>query len=133
MAKLNWNAACMLVAVALFAVGCQTTQPVYNVIDAPIVITSSKAPSLDDIQKAITRAGIQLGWQITPQKPGRLTGQLTLRTHQAMVDIEYSTKSYSIKYRDSVDLGAKDGQIHRNYNGWVQNLDKGIRAQVSTL
>ena len=28
------------------------------------------------------------------------------------------------------DLAAKDGQIHRNYNGWVQNLDKAIRAQL---
>jgi hypothetical protein len=130
MAKLNWNAVLMLVAVALFAVGCQTTQPIYNVIDSPVTTSGPKPATMDDVQKAIIRAGAQLGWAITPEKPGRLTGRITLRTHQAVADIEYSTKSYSIKYRDSVDLGAKDGQIHRNYNGWVQNLDKAIRAQL---
>jgi hypothetical protein len=24
---------------------------------------------------------------------------------------------------------AVDGMIHRNYNGWVQNLDRAMRAQ----
>ena len=132
MAKLNnWNTALMLV-VALLAVGC-TSQPVYNVVGAPIATTGQKAASMGDIQKAIVLAGAQLGWQITPVKPGLLTGRLALRTHLAVVDIDHDTKSYSIKYRDSSDLGAQDGQIHRNYNSWVQNLDKAIRIQLLML
>jgi hypothetical protein len=29
-----------------------------------------------------------------------------------------------------VNLKAADGSIHKNYNGWVQNLDRGIRAEL---
>jgi hypothetical protein len=48
-----------------------------------------------------------------------------------VVDIEHDAKSYSIKYRDSQNLNFADGQIHKNYNGWIQNLDKAIRAQLT--
>jgi hypothetical protein len=117
-------------AAVLAAAGCNTVQPIYNVVDAPVASTGTKPLTMDEVQKAIQRAGASLGWQITPEKPGRLTGRLALRTHLAVVDIEHNAKTYSIKYRDSADLGAKDGTIHRNYNGWIQNLDKAIRAQL---
>jgi hypothetical protein len=113
----------------LAATGCNTLQPVYDVVDAPID-SGGKPMTMDAVQRAIQRAGVGLGWQIKPVKPGQMTGQLDLRTHRALVDITHNTKTYSIKYRDSTDLAAKDGQIHRNYNGWVQNLDKAIRAQL---
>jgi hypothetical protein len=84
-----------------------------------------------EVQQAILRAGTQLGWQMQPEAPGRISGRLALRTHLAQVDIEHDTKSYSIKYRDSTNLMAGDGMIHRNYNGWIQNLEKAIRVQTS--
>jgi len=127
--RLTWILALSMV---IMAVGC-TTQPIYNVTGSPVATSSGKAASMQEVQSAIVRAGAALGWQITPEKPGQMTGRLALRTHQAVVDINYDTKQYSINYRDSVDLNAKDGQIHRNYNGWIQNLDKGIRSQLSLL
>jgi hypothetical protein len=51
----------------------------------------------------------------------------------AVVDVNYSTRSYSITYKDSTELQYDGKSIHQNYNGWVQNLDKGIRAQLSAL
>lgn len=129
MAKLRWM---LVLSMVIAAVGC-TTQPIYNVAGAPVMTASGKTASMADVQMAIVRAGMQLGWQITPAKPGQMTGRLALRTHEAVVDINYDAKQYSINYRDSVDLNAKDGQIHKNYNSWIQNLDKGIRAQLSLL
>jgi hypothetical protein len=126
MSKFIWVVAAFAL---LAAAGCNTLQPVHDVVDAPIV-SDGKQMSMAEVQRAIQRAGVGLGWQIKPVKPGQLTGQLDLRTHKALVDITHNTKVYSIKYRDSTDLGAKDGQIHRNYNAWVQNLDKAIRAQL---
>src|SRR5215213_6606280 len=125
MKKLMWVVAAFAM---LSATGCNTLQPVYEVVDSPID-SGGKPMTMDSVQKAIQRAGVGLGWQIKPVKTGQMTGQLDLRTHRALVDITHNTKTYSIKYRDSTDLAAKDGQIHRNYNGWVQNLDKAIRAQ----
>ena len=66
-------------------------------------------------------------------KPGLLEGTLRLREHTAVVDIAYSTSNYSIVFKSGVNLSEKDGQIHKNYNGWVQNLDRGIGTELSRL
>ena len=128
------NAAALLVACfALLAVGCRIA-PIYDVNgDA---ITSSKPDlTMNDVSKAIQRAGAALGWQMQPAGPGHMIGTLHLRTHVAVVDITYDTKSYSIKYKDSSNLQYdKDkGEIHKNYNGWIQNLENGIRTQLLNL
>lgn len=122
-----------LVALAAFVAlgaGC-VTAPIYDVVHAPVV--ANKSPTMDEIDKAIMRAGAQLGWQITPDSPGKLTGRIALRTHTATVDITHDTKTFNIRYRDSTNLEASGGQIHKNYNGWIQNLEKGIRTQLSLL
>jgi hypothetical protein len=121
----------ILIVAALLVTGCGTTQPIYNVQSAAITGPAGKTMSMNEVQQAIMRAGTQLGWQMQPEGPGRISGRLALRTHLAVVDIEHDTKSYSIKYRDSTNLDARDGMIHRNYNGWIQNLEKAIRVQTS--
>jgi hypothetical protein len=62
-------------------------------------------------------------------------GTLNLRSHTAVVTIPFSTKSYSILYKESTNLkyDAEKQTIHGNYNGWVQRLDNEIRARISTL
>jgi hypothetical protein len=128
MIKFKW-----LLLLLLTALAACTAVPIYNVKGSPIVTASGKPPSMQQVQGAIVQAGTQLGWQISNTKPGKMTGRLNLRTHQAVVDIDYDTKQYSITYRDSVDLGAKDGTIHKNYNSWVQNLDNRIRTQFNLI
>lgn len=122
----------ILVVTALFIVACATTQPVFNVTQAPIAANKSN-PSVDDIRQAIVRAGSGLGWQMNPDRPGHITGRLMLRTHSAVVDIDYTPTLYSIKYRESTNLDYEGGNIHRNYNGWIQNLDKAIKVQLQNL
>jgi hypothetical protein len=117
---------------ALLLVACAMSQPVLNVTEAPVAANKPN-PSLDDVRQAIVRAGAGLGWQMTPDRPGHVTGRLLLRTHVAVVDIDYTQTVYSIKYRESTNLDYIDGKIHKNYNGWIQNLDKGIRAQLQNL
>jgi len=120
-----------LAAAALAFAGCSTTQPIYNVQSAPIMGPGGKSLTMSEVQQSIMRAGSQLGWQMQPEGPGRIAGRIALRTHLAVIEIEHDTKSYSIKYRDSTNLNAADGMIHRNYNGWIQNLEKAIRVQTS--
>jgi hypothetical protein len=116
----------------LFFAGCATTQPVLDVTQSPIAANKPN-PSMDDIRQAITRAGAGLGWQMNPDRAGHITGRLLLRTHVAVVDVDYTQKVYSIKYRESTNLDYGDGKIHRNYNGWIQNLDKAIKVQLMNL
>lgn len=117
------------VVIALLG-GCRSAG-VHNVSEAPVV--ANKAVSMEDVQKAIVRAGVGLGWQMKPVEPGLIVGTLTLRSHMAMVNIKYDTKKYSITYKDSSNLDYDGNNIHKNYNGWVQNLDNGIRSQLTNL
>jgi hypothetical protein len=122
----------ILMAVSLLAAGCATTShPVHNVENAPIILPPGKTLSMQQITAAIMRAGTRLGWQMNPEGPGRVAGRLAVRTHTAVIGVEHNTKSYSIKYRDSTNLNAADGMIHRQYNNWIQNLDKNIRAELT--
>ena len=123
-------AAMVASVLVLLAVGCRGSVPVYNVTDAPVV-ASKPNPSLDEVGKAIQRAGIALGWQMKETKPGHIIATLQISGHVAVVDVNYSVKSYSIRYKDSTELDYNGGNIHPNYNSWIQNLDKGIRAQLS--
>ena len=131
MRSTRWAAVVASVLV-LLAVGCRGNVPVYNVTDA-LVATLKPNPSLDDVGKAIQRAGVALGWQMKELKPGHMLGTLTLRKYVAVVDVNYSVKSYSIQYKDSTDFNYDGGNIHPNYNRWIENLDKGIREQLRLL
>ena len=105
--------------------------PILNVSDAAVTSASGRALTADQVRSAIVRAGAGLGWQMKDEATGLLVGTLTLRSHQAVVEIRYSARTYSIKYRSSVDLNESGGTIHKNYNGWITNLTRGINAQIS--
>jgi hypothetical protein len=125
----------ILGAVAAFVLltGFGAGAPIYNVKDSPI--PANPAATMENIQKAIMRAGLTLGWQVAVKEPGKLEATLFLRKHRAVVDIIYDTKTFSITYKDSTNIDYDDQRktIHSNYNGWIQNLEKGIRIQVQTL
>jgi hypothetical protein len=127
--RFHVTAATLVVAAAL--AGC-TSAPIMNVEDAPVVAASGKTLSAQEVRAAILRAGGSLGWQMRDEGPNKLVGTLVLRTHTAVVDIPYNSKTYSIKYRSSTNLNEKDGQIHKNYNGWIQNLTRAINAQLTS-
>jgi len=123
------RAVLILAAGSLLALaGCRTA-PVLDIVAAPVV--SPRGASLQEVERAIVAAGTSLGWQMAPQAPGKVVGTLMLRDHRAVVDIDYTPKVYSIRYRDSSNLHYANGQIHSNYNGWIQNLDREIRARLS--
>ena len=110
---------------------CGTLAPIQNVENASVTTAANKPLSADQVRAAIVRAGAGLGWIMKDAGPGQLTGTLVLRTHTAEVRIPYSPSSYSIGYRSSTNLQESGGKIHRNYNGWIQNLTKGINAQLA--
>ena len=66
-------------------------------------------------------------------KPGEIVGTLNIRSHQAVVSIPYTAKSYSILYKDSTNLkyDASAQTIHENYASWIQRLDGAIRTRLA--
>lgn len=125
----------ILVAAAAIALGAcaQRGHPIYNVQSAPIVTPPGKSVSMQQVTTAIMRAGSRLGWQMQPEGPGKIAGRLAVRQHLAVIDVEYDTKTYSIKYRDSSGLNAEGGTIHQRYNTWIHNLDRNIKSELSLL
>ena len=119
--------------VLLFLVGCRAGAPIYEVKTAPVPSPSGKELTLEQVRKEIMAAGVAAGWQLTDVKPGELLGTFNLRTHQAIVSIPYTTKGYSILYKDSTNLkyDAATRTIHQSYAGWIQRLDGAIRSRLS--
>ena len=122
----------MLAALAMAALlaGCNT-QPIQNVNQTAVVNAAGKPLTREQVRGAITRAGAALGWQMADEGSGKLVGTISLRKHTAVIEIPYSASGYAVKYRSSVGLDEGNGQIHKNYNGWIQNLQRGITAQLS--
>ena len=121
------------VAMPLVLGGCATGEPIENVANAPAVAPSGKNLTRSDVAVAIQRAARSVGWQLIAEGPGLFTGRLQRRHHLAIVEIEYDSTAYSIRYRDSTNLDAKNGEIHRAYNQWIENLDQAIRAELRTF
>ena len=117
-------------ALVVALAGCNSA-PIQNVSQAPAISASGKPLSRDQVRGAIVRAGAALGWQMKDEGPNMLVGTIALRNHSAVIEIPYSANNYSVKYRSSANLDEKNGNIHKNYNGWIQNLQRGINAQLS--
>jgi hypothetical protein len=123
-------AGCVFAAFLLLMGGCRSA-PVYDVVAAPV--TNTNPLSMSNMESAIIGAGTGLGWRMAPQTPGQIEGVLALRDHRAVVTVTYDTKSYSIKYKDSSNLNYDGKSIRKNYNGWVENLDRAIRNNLAAL
>ena len=126
---MNFRQILVALGVVLLVASC-ASRPIMNVTDQPVVTAAGKQVMADQVRDGIVRAGTGLGWVMTPISPDLVIGRLSLRGHVAVVDVRYTAKTYSITYKDSTNLDYRDGQIHRNYNGWIENLDRDIRNEL---
>ena len=118
--------ACLMAAVA----GCRTS-PIKE-------ITGSAIPpglTQEQVEKAIISAGAGLGWSMKIERPGLISGSMSLRDHLAQVEIPYTTQTYSINYKSSTNLkyDATERTIHSNYNSWIDNLNHAILANLARI
>lgn len=119
-----------LLLMILLMAGC-TSQPVLNIRETRLpALSDGSWPTPEDVQMAILSACRDRGWIPIVIKPGLIEARLAVRTHRAVVDIEYTDNSYAITYKDSENLDYHDGEIHRNYNKWVINLSNSIQKQI---
>lgn len=111
------------------------TAPIYSVqnqIISPFTY-QHKTPTLAQVEAAISNAAIGLGWTVNQVKPGLIYATLDLRNTTAVVSIPYTVKYYTIMYKSSQNLSYDGTTIHKNYNGWVMNLDKAIRQNLQKI
>ncbi len=124
------NASKLFIVAAIVAtttlVGCARTAAV---LTPDTVITTNV--STDKVKKAIFEAGQKRDWIMTQVAPGTIDGKLVSRDHSVNIRITYTAKSYKINYVGSQNLLAANGKIHKNYNRWVNNLDKDIQIRLA--
>lgn len=133
--------------------------PVVNHIDVPVMTSSGKAVSADQVRDAIMRAAEKKGWEVLRSPNSELlSAKLVVRNkHTIVVSIPYSAERYSIKYQNSINMNYKlsDGPqnsgsymqynepsrgtpagtplIHPFYNNWVNDLLKGIGEELKAI
>ena len=99
--------------------------PIDNIVNDTIG-SSTKNMSNNQIADTIIRAGLKRDWIIRRTGPNTLQARVDVRTHTAVVDIKFSKQSFSITYNSSKNLNYRNGNIHRNYNRWVNKLENDI-------
>jgi hypothetical protein len=123
----------LLIIAALFVcgvMGCRTA-PIYNVNNQAIYTSKDSQMALDDVARGIIKAGDILGWDMQLVRPGLIVATLNIRTHQAVVEIPFGEREFSIIYKSSINLREKNGKIHKNYNVWVRELSDRIKTEVA--
>lgn len=125
-------------------------EPIVNFENQVIKRFDNKVLSMEDVEKGIRAGADKAGWRVEPAGPGHIIATLVVRArHTAVVDITYSRESYSIKYKNSDNLGyrasdtsrpmiddtgsvtsSKEPVIHPNYNKWVQRLNDAIFREL---
>ena len=105
-----------LITLALLTTAGCTNKPVLNTQhDLPATAQLSE----EKIKQVIVAALQKREWTVQRLSPQLVQAEITVRNQfHAEIDIRYTRNSYAITYRDSRDLGYKDGKIHRNYNRW---------------
>ncbi|ALM71484.1 hypothetical protein [Vibrio vulnificus] len=117
------------ICLTLLLVGCGRVQPILEIQDTPV----SYDLQSKQVKSAIVLAATKRGWAITEVEPGVLSAKLNLRSHFVEIMIPYDDKYYSILYVKSENLNASDGNIHRNYNRWINNLNVDIQRQFALV
>ncbi len=144
---------CLLALLLVFSVGCRRGDPILT----PVVQSvDNKNLTLDKMRTCIKEGGIKRGWAVrdvaAPQPTadgkgkrakasapdpakGQAQATLNIRNHTVVVDIFYTATSFTIAYRDSVNMeyDAAAGIIHPQYNSWVKTLAEEIRIRAVSM
>lgn len=119
-----------IVIFVMFLCGC-ASKPVMNLQNEYVPTKKDGAQfSIKDVEAAILSASQKRGWSSRIIKTGLIDASISVRTHQASVEIPYTRSNYSIIYKSSENLGYQNGNIHRNYNNWVLKLSRTIQEEL---
>jgi hypothetical protein len=83
-----------------------------------------------DVAQPIERALTARGWVVTDRRPGEIDAALVGADFRADITVAYTQTSYSVRYRNSENLGYDGVNIHRHYNNWLNNLRVSIEREL---
>lgn len=119
----------IFIALALFGLAACTSKPL---MQPEVKLPADREYSQVQLQQAIVSALEARHWQVQRVEPTQVLASIDVRQrHRAWVGIDYTPSGFRIRYRDSLGLDYEDGEIHRNYNRWVNNLRAEILYQLN--
>lgn len=116
----------------MLATGCAKRVPIQDFDRSPIPQVSAKMTD-EKIRNAIVRGGSSIGWRVIPEDGRSLVATLDKGKTMLAMDITFTQKEYSLKYRNSINLKAEDGKIHSSYLRWVRNLQRAIDMELARI
>lgn len=116
----------------------RNTVPVENIERVAIHPASGKTLTATEVKQAIATAAAKNDWVVNAATDGKTEATLEVRSkHTVKIEILYDPASYSILYKDSVNMKfeTKYGQayIHPFYNKWVGILKSSIDQELGKL
>jgi hypothetical protein len=108
--------------IILCIAGCstETLQPIHEYQSLPIRTNASR--NISTIESSILSSGTRAGWVMETRKPGHIVGKLNKDSQQAEVDIFFTEKTFSVLYRDSINLQKEERMVSSEYNRWTDQL-----------
>jgi hypothetical protein len=100
-------------------------------VDDAVIEAKTGQLSAAQVRGAIIEAATDRGWIVKEDDPGRILLEIFVRSHSAIVTINYSPTTYDITYTDSENLLYDGSNIHRNYNGWILLLQQQINRRLN--
>lgn len=122
---------CVLILIVASPVQAGKHDPIYT----PEVIQVPPGKTSEDVKRLTIQALLNKGWEVREIGPGHLQSMYTKRNaHTAVIDIQYDPTTIRISYAESENLNydKNDNTIHGTYNKWIRNVEKYIRAVVTT-
>jgi hypothetical protein len=119
-----------LIFVLIAIGGCRSAVPVARVDDEPF-FAATKDADLNQITQKILETGRQRKFGMKVIAAGHIEAFYAHRNARAVMDIKYTTKHFSIIYKDSSGLkyNKAANTISSHYNTWVKNL----KADLSNI
>lgn len=119
------------VVVGVLVLSACTIMPVHNVRNKPYYHPRpTVVVSYTQIENVIIGVVIDRGWNARVIRPGLIEARIFDGYSSATIHIEYTSDVYSIRYIDSNNMRYKNGNIHRNYNNWVETLSRDIEGAM---
>jgi hypothetical protein len=117
-------------AAAAVLTACNTMAPIQNVENVSVSSVANKPLTRPRVRAAIVARRRGLGWIMKDAGPGRCTARCILRTHTPRCRFRTRRRA-TASSTSRASTCRSGGKIHRNYNGWIQNLNRGINAQLA--
>ena len=91
-----------IISCLVLSLGCSRT--VLEISNAPILSHSNNSLSPQQVGSRISQAGVKVGWVMDSTQPGEIIGTYKSSRHSVTVSIPYSSRNYSILYRQSTGI-----------------------------